>query len=314
MKTKQRPALPTANGQLINLEAHGYSAQIASVGATVVSLEYLQRPLVRTFDPQQLRPVYSGAILAPWPNRVIDGRYRWSGTELQLPLSEVARRHALHGLVFSSDFSILSQSDDRVELQVLVPKQEGYPFALLLNVSYQLEATGLRSTINARNLGTEHAPYGFGSHCYLVAPGRSVDGWLLEMPADRVQQVSGERLLPQEVVAVEGTELDFRKPRRIAQTFVDHAFTGLRMQEGEQFRVQLTDADGVGSYLSWDEKCPWVQVHTADQADPQLHRTGLAVEPMSCPPGAFNDGTDVISLAPGASHHASWIIGALQPA
>lgn len=303
----------TANGQLINLAAHGYSAQIATIGATVVSLEYRQRPLARSFDPQSQRPVYSGATLAPWPNRVIDGRYSWQGTEHQLPLTEVTRGHALHGLVYLSDFSILQQSAERVELEVLIPKQEGYPFALLLRVNYQLEPSGLRSTINATNLGDLQAPYGFGSHCYLVAPGQRVDDWTLSIPAQQVQQVSGERLLPQAVVAVAETNLDFSSPRIIGDTFIDHAYTDLQSAGGQGYRVELTDQHGVGSYISFDESCPWVQVHTADQQDPALNRTGLAVEPMSCPPAAFNDGTDVISLAPGASHHAAWVIGAIEP-
>ena len=54
----------------------------------------------------------------------------------------------------------------------------------------------------------------------------------------------------------------------------------------------MTTADGDGVAISWDEACPWVQIHTADApggpTDP-AHRAGLAVEPMTCAPDAFND-------------------------
>ncbi|MGH3049010.1 MAG: aldose 1-epimerase family protein, partial [Gaiellaceae bacterium] len=31
-----------------------------------------------------------GQVLAPWPNRLAEGRYSWDGEELQLPLTEVS--------------------------------------------------------------------------------------------------------------------------------------------------------------------------------------------------------------------------------
>ena len=54
--------------------------------------------------------------------------------------------------------------------------------------------------------------------------------------------------------------------------------------------------------------CPWVQVHTADKPGLPVHRIGLAVEPMTCPPDAFNSGVDLDVLDPGESLVASWHI------
>ena len=74
----------------------------------------------------------------------------------------------------------------------------------------------------------------------------------------------------------------------------------------------VTARDGHGVTMSWGAELPWVQVHTADTpAVPASHRVGLAVEPMTCPPDAFNSGTDLVVLEPGASHAASWTIRAL---
>ena len=44
-----------------------------------------------------------------------------------------------------------------------------------------------------------------------------------------------------------------------------------------------------------------LQVYSADDID----RVGVAVEPMTCPPNAFNSGTDVVALEPGATHTLS---------
>ena len=56
--------------------------------------------------------------------------------------------------------------------------------------------------------------------------------------------------------------------------------------------MTLRDPDsGVGVSLSSDAR--WLQVYSADN----IGRVGVALEPMSCPPNAFNSGTDVVALA-----------------
>lgn len=300
------------NGQVLTLKAHGFSAQLATVGATLVSLEFDGRPLVRAFDPQLARPVFSGAILAPWPNRVTDGSYSWDGQSHQLPITESDRGHALHGLVADADFSLTAHSEQRAELTTTITPSAGYPFTVQLVISYRLEAEGLRATATATNLGETAAPFGWGSHAYLVAPGERVDQWTLNLPAQQVQLTEGERLLPKDVVAVAGTELDFRTPKLLGSTFIDHAYTSLEFDSEKLTRAVLTNEDGVGSQIIWDESCRWVQVHTADRDDPTLNRSGLAVEPMTCPPGAFNSGEDVIRLEPAATNQISWLISPVQ--
>lgn len=55
----------------------------------------------------------------------------------------------------------------------------------------------------------------------------------------------------------------------------------------------------------------WDQIRTADTAFPETNRIGLAVEPLACPPDAFDSGTDLIALGAGKRHEASWVIAAL---
>jgi aldose 1-epimerase len=77
-------------------------------------------------------------------------------------------------------------------------------------------------------------------------------------------------------------------------------------------RVVVRDPSGTGVALQWGQQCPWVQIHTADRPDPTINRLGLAVEPMTCPPDAFNSGTDLVWLEPGGQFAASWAIIALS--
>jgi aldose 1-epimerase len=263
------------------------------------------------FEADAIRPAYRGAILVPWPNRVVDGRYAFDGVDLQLPLTEPERGHALHGLLVWSRFEVASTTESSVRLTSEVVPSEGYPFALDVAVTYSLGDDGLTTTVEATNAGSAAAPYGTAPHPYLVAgPGR-VDDWTLTLPAADYLEVTDDRLIPLAVHPVDShPAFDFREAKAIGDLFVDHAFTGLT-RTGETAVVTVTAPGGTGVTMSWGSELPWVQVHTADRPIPALHRLGLAVEPMTCPPGAFTSGTDLVRLEPGASHAASWTIGAL---
>jgi aldose 1-epimerase len=305
------------SGTHFGLTAGDYHATIASVGASLRTLEHRGRPLIVPFDADEVRPAYRGATLAPWPNRVVDGRYTFGGVEQQLPLTEPSRGHALHGLAAWLDFSAVDRAGDSATFAATIEAQAGYPHRVEVTVTFSLDEHGLHTTVTGTNTGPTAAPWGTGPHPYLVAGDGRVDDWTLSLPASQVLTVTEDRLIPTglaDVASEAGGSFDFRSPRRIGDTFIDHAFTGLQRgdgEEGTEATVRLTTADGSGVEMSWDAACPWVQVHTADQPDPAISRLGLAVEPMTCPPDAFNSGTDLIVLEPGASASASWTIRAV---
>lgn len=300
------------SGRQLRIFGHGYEATIASVGASLRALTFDGRDLVVPFEADEVRPGYRGATLAPWPNRIVDGRYRFDGIEHQLPLTEPARGQALHGLLVWSEFADRLILDDRVVLAAVIEPQAGYPFRVEVEVDYRLDADGLHQSVTAHNVGADAAPWGTGPHPYLVAgPGR-VDAWTLQLPASEVLTVTPDRLSPIGVEPVtQHPQWDFRAARPIADVFIDHAFTGLARTEGIA-EVRLTTDAGTGVAMSWGERCPWVQVHTADNPGvDDIHRIGLAVEPMTCPPDAFTSGVDLVVLEPGGVHTASWRIRGL---
>lgn len=299
---------PPLSGTPVSLRSGDYAAEVASVGASLRTLTVAGRDLVVPFDAEQVRPLYRGAVLVPWPNRVVDGRYAFDGAPQQLPLTEPERGHALHGLAAWTDYRIDSRSADRAVLEAEVPAQAGYPHRLRVRASYRLDGDGLHAAITATNTGPSRAPYGAAPHPYLVGgPGR-VDDWALELPAERLLEVEPARLVPRDVADVAGGPLDFRTARPIGDRFIDHAYTGL-----EAGVARVSSPTG-GVELTWDAAvAPWVQVHTADRPEAEANRVGLAVEPMTCPPDAFNSGRDLIVLEPGASSTLEWHLRALVP-
>ena len=312
------PRIPTSGTQHA-LRAGDYEAVIASIGATVRSLAYRGRDLVVPFGADEVRPSYRGATLAPWPNRIVDGRYSFGGVERQVSLTEPGRAHALHGLASWLDFEAVDKGPDHVTLSAVIQPQTGYPWRVVVTTTFSLGPDGLTQTVTARNESDEAAPWGTGPHPYLVAGEGLVDEWTLELPATEVLAVTPDRLIPTDLVAVDADDperFDFRSPRGIGGVEIDHAYSGLLRDESGYATVRITADGGSGVEMSWDEACPWVQIHTADKPDPAQSRLGLAVEPMTCAPDAFNDAaysfdSGLITLEPGAESQASWRIGAI---
>ena len=294
-------------GEPFEIAGHGYAAVVTEVGAGLRLLTHDGRDLITPFAADEPRPVYRGALLAPWPNRISDGRYSFAGAEHQLALNEVPRRTALHGLVDAVAWRPAERDESSVVLTYRLWPRTGYPFCLDLRVRYSLSEAGLTTELTCRNAGDTDAPYGCAPHTYLVGGSGTVDDWTVELPATQRLEVDPERLLPADPPVLEPVGAP---PAQLRGVELDDAFTGLEPDDGGRVVVHVTGRDGRGVEMSWDPAVlPWVQVHTADRPEPELHRAGLAVEPMTCPPDAFRSGVDLVVLEPGDRHGAAWTIG-----
>ncbi|WP_104061375.1 aldose 1-epimerase family protein [Arthrobacter sp. 4R501] len=296
------------NGTELQLVSGDYNAAVVQRGGALRRLTFQGRDLVVPFDADAPIPSYRGIIAAPWPNRIADGTYRIAGVEHQLPINEPERGTALHGLAFDRLWTIERSRADAVSLSCELPGAPGYPFHLRLHVEYKLDDAGLHTTVTANNAGDEAAPYGVCPHPYLLAGPAPLDEWTVGIPAGSFLEVTPDRLLPVATRTVEGHQFDFRAPRAIGGTQIDHAFTDLEFDDGGHAHLIARDPGGTGVGMAWDRTCPWLQIHTADKPAPAANRLGLAVEPMTCPPDAFNSGQDLLKLEPGSSHQAGWSI------
>ncbi|HYP73808.1 MAG TPA: galactose mutarotase, partial [Microbacterium sp.] len=184
------------SGTPVSIHSGGYTADIASIGASLRALRFEGRDLVVPFEADEVRPGYRGALLAPWPNRVVDGRYAFAGEDYRLALTEPARGHALHGFAGWLDFDITAESDDAVTLEAVIVPQTSYPWRVRVETTYRLSADGLTQTVRATNEGADAAPFGTGPHPYLVAGPGPLDTWTLELPASDVLEVTADRLSP----------------------------------------------------------------------------------------------------------------------
>jgi len=306
VSTKATETVPLT-GHQYELAAGDYRATVTQLGGCLRELTYRDQPLIAGYPQDQLPPAGHGQLLAPWPNRIDGGRYRFDGASYQLELSEVARGNAIHGLTRWADWEPADAAPDRVTLTHLLLGRPGYPFCLRLSAGYRLDpATGLEVDVTARNVGTKAAPYGTGSHPYLTAGATPViDGCELQIQATRWLPADDRGIPSAAPQDVTGSRFDFRARHLIADTSLDHALTGLARDADGRAWARLTSG-GFGVALWAGLGYDWLQVFTGDALAPELARRALAVEPMTCPPNAFVTGKDLLSLAPGTAVTHRW--------
>lgn len=290
----------TTSGTELVLTSGGYTARIVSVGAALASLDLEGHDLVVPHRARDLPRAWQGKTLIPWPNRITEGTYRFDGERFDVPVNERETGAALHGLMGWVDWRVVHADADSATLGAFVAPRYWYPWALESWVTYALHGdTGLSVTITSTNVGARPAPYGVSQHPFLTVDGRRADDCELAVPASRVLEVDS-RMAPVALRDVGELDLDFRSARMLGGRSVDHAFTGL---PPEGWTVTLRDPDsGAGVALNAD--APWVQVYSGEILD----RVGIAVEPMSCAPDAFNSGEGLVILEPGASHTLTYTV------
>jgi aldose 1-epimerase len=293
-------------GAQYHITAGDYHAAVTELGANLRMLRHRDVPVIREYEPDELPPAAAGELLAPWPNRVDHGRYSFGGQEFQLDLSEPAHGNAIHGLTRWASWEPAAITTDSAELTLRLLGRPGYPFCLELRARYRLSAAdGLEVTITARNAGSGPAPYGTGSHPYLIAGGGLVDECTLSLPAARWLPADDRGIPADQPREVAGTEFDFQDGRLIGAITLDHALTGLARDPDGRARARLTGPQA-GTVLWAGAGYDWLQVFTGDTLGPDYRRRALAIEPMTCPPNAFVTGTDLITMAPGERVTHQW--------
>ncbi len=231
-----------------------------------------------------------GDFLAPFPNRICDGKYVFEGSEYQLEKNEIARGHALHGFIMKKEFALISEeSTDQYSKAIFstdIKRDEfaGYPFDISVTIAFILKENELKIEMIGENRGEANAPFGVGWHPYLTV-GKKIDECKLRIPAQSILETSQEKeLIPtnKRLRNEFGTE-----SHTIGSTFLDTCFVDLI-----DHTIQFENIE-----LFMDESMNFIQSYTPDE------RTSIAIEPMSCAPDAFNSGLGLTALKPGETAH-----------
>ncbi len=285
---------------------HGSAvAVVTEVGGGIRTFEVDGDPVLFGYEADALCSGGRGQVLAPWPNRLADGSYRWLGVEGAAAWDEPERRNAIHGLVRWLRWRGEQHSRSAVTMSTRIEPQPGYPWRVELAVRYELgTGTGsqtedgggagsaaLTLEVTASNRSATAAPFGIGFHPYVFAGELLADSCEMELAAS-TRLLTDERGLPVGTTDVRGTEYDFSSPRRVGTTRLDDCLTGL----AGPWRARVTRADGRFVTVAAGAEFPFSMVFTADTLAGDDRRRGIAIEPMTCPPNALVSGEGLIVL------------------
>jgi aldose 1-epimerase len=294
-------------GDHVVIQAGPYRAVVSDVGAGLAGSWFTEsdgttRPLTAAWHRDRLPPMACGAVLMPWPNRVAEGKYQFDGVDYQLALTEPALHNAIHGLARWARWTVAGQQADRVTLSLDLVPQSGYPFELELQVTYSLaERAGLSVSAIAVNRGDTIAPFAAGFHPYLDLDGAAYDDTEVDIPVGTILRCNASQIpIARESVAGSAYALSPRRP--LGDLRLDDGFADLTGNTAQVF------AGRVASEVRWGEMFSYLQVFTAPIE--RFGHTAIAIEPMTAPANAFNDG-GFSRLEPGESWSGDWGVRAL---
>jgi len=298
----------------------GRRVRLALHGAALLSFETVYAGATRDLadghrDAAEIkaRPGSRFAIMVPFAGRVADARYTFDGQSQDLdPGVTGTDRASRHGFVRDADFAIASLTADGAAAQVVlttdaIRPRPGYPHAIDLALTFTLDATGLSLDACMTNVGDSAAPCFFGWHPYFRVADGEVDGWQLQIPAQTLIRTGAD------LIALAGAEayvplddapaLDFREPRRIADSILDQGYTDLDVEVDGRIRTRLHDPVSGFAIAVWQERGV-MHAFTGDTISRDARRA-VALEPMECMADAFNrpECAEAIRLEPGAQRH-----------
>jgi aldose 1-epimerase len=290
-------------GKQLDLALGDQEATITELGAGLRRYAVGGLDVVKGYAATEPVSGGKGQQLIPWPNRIRDGRYPWAGKTQQLVLSEPPRHNASHGLSRYAPWTVVEHGDAHVVCAFTVFTQPGWPGVLDARLTYRLTEDGLHVTLDATNAGDADVPFGYGAHPYLTVGESSVDEVRVTLPAASRLEVD-DRLLPVAVSPVDGTDLDLRDAPLVGDRLLDTAYTDLAREEGGGWTARLEREDRYAELWA-DASFGWAQVFTGEKR----RDIGIAVEPMTCGPDAFNEGpthAGMAVLSPGDTVSFRW--------
>lgn len=278
-------------------------ADIGLVGGGVREFVWHGRAVIPLDTETARRAWYSGATLAPWPNRLRGGSWTSEGVQYEGDCNDAARGHALHGLVYDVAFEVVAQTPAAVTLAYTLGDDAIYPFPVRVEISYALTERGLTSSLTATNLGDVRVPIALGVHPYFP-----YDDATELVTSATVFNVNDETLIPTgELADVRDLGITTGAHTPLLDRTLDHCFSGMGRDGALHARTQLHYSDGVVVTVWQDERLGYTQMFTKPDFPWAAGVSGaIGIEPQSAPADALNSGTDLTWLNPADSTTVQW--------
>lgn len=228
---------------------------------------------------------YLSTLIGRYGNRICKGRFQLHGKEYQLPINNGP--NSLHGGLKGFNAKVwdaLQMNDHTLVLKYVSPYgEEGFSGEMRTTVVYSftddnelvieyMATTNKKTIINL----TSH---GFFSLAGIANPTPTIENLECEINADFYIPIDNTSIPTGEILRVEGTPFDFRKPKTIGQDIdadneqikngagYDHCFVLNKKEEGElSFAARIKEPVS-GRIMEVYTTEPGVQVYTDNWAD-----------------------------------------------
>lgn len=287
----------------VSLRCGDNTARISPIGACLDHMLVHGAELIQQFPEGTPRPFSAGALLAPWPNRIRDGRWTQQGQTHELAITEPARNNAIHGLVTGRLFEVSDQSETSVTLEYAIDPTPGYPFSLRLTVRYELNNQGIECSMSLLNRSYASAPVALGAHPYITLGETPIRSLTISAPVVS-HLITDTQMIPVAEEGIAGSNVDISSPISLKNLELD---TGFRLGGAVPHVTTIESPAGKTVTVWQSEEFGWLQVFVTDEfPGPTGPTSALAIEPMTAPADAFNSGTDLKWLDPGESWGGRW--------
>lgn len=234
---------------------------------------------------------FKSAKLSPFVCRMKNGEYVHQGTAHKIKKHYLGDS-AIHGLIYDATFTIKDSGADNEKAYVTLAynynkKEEGFPFAFSMEVSYMLsEENKLTLITKVTNTGEGEMPLSDGWHPYFCL-GETVNSLKVEFNS-KVMIEFTDGLIPS------GNKLPystFNSFKTFGDTFLDNCFV---LENFEAVACSIKDeTTGLQLDIIPSASYPYLQIYTPP------HRKSIAIENLSSVPDAFNNGIGLITAKPG---------------
>jgi aldose 1-epimerase len=159
--------------------------------------------------------------MIPFANRIENGRFEFSGRNLQLAANTPGTPHAMHGHGWLSAWYVTHASRSACAMAFVHEPAHGWPWRYEGTQSFEISGDQLRIVLGVRNLSSSEMPCGLGFHPYLA----DRDDASLQFEARHLWNGSAAEF-PRERIAVP-REFSFATGANVAERVgTDHCYEG----------------------------------------------------------------------------------------
>jgi aldose 1-epimerase len=237
---------------------------------------------------------FKSCKLSPFACRVKNATFNFAEKKYTIE-KFLLNESALHGLLYDAIFIVTETWANEKSAGVVLQHQymgtdKGYPFKYTCTITYELKKDNtLTLTTAITNNDEGLIPVQDGWHPYFGFGG-SIDDLQLEFQSTSIVEFDAAliptgKLLPYQ---------EFGALKKMGNTTFDHCFV-LNFSECQPLCVLRDTTKKIQIEIHPDKSYPYLQLYTPP------HRKSIAIENLSAIPDAFNNGTGLKILPPGAT-------------